>query len=82
MKLTAFAVTVCLIGICTAGRILLDKIKVEISDEVQDLEVQGSEKLESYPVPTEVPPHFIQIKAGSEEVRYPLYRRIFIHKVK
>jgi hypothetical protein len=71
-----------LIGICTAGRILLDKIKVESSEEVRDPEVQESEKLESYSVPTEVPPHFVQIKAGSEEVRCPYYRSIFNHQVK
>jgi hypothetical protein len=71
MKLIAFTVTIYLIGICTAGRISLDKIKVEITEEVQDPEVQESEKLEFYSVPAEVPPHFIQIKAGSEEVRYP-----------
>jgi hypothetical protein len=61
---------------------LLDKIKLESCEEVQDPEVQESEKLEPYPVPTEVPPHFIQIKAGSEEVRLSYYRSIFNHQIK
>jgi hypothetical protein len=71
-----------LIGICSAGRILLDNIKLESPEEVQDPEVQESEKLEPYPVPTEVLPHLIQIKAGSKEVRFPYYRSIFRHQVK
>jgi hypothetical protein len=66
-----------LIRISSAGRILLDKIKLESSEEVRDPEVQESEKLEPSPVPTEVPPHFIQIKAGSKEVRFPYCRNIF-----
>jgi hypothetical protein len=69
MKLITFAAAIYLIGICTAGGILLDKIKVEVSEEVQDSEAQEPEKLESNSVPAEVPLHFIQIKAGSEEVR-------------
>ncbi|PNF34914.1 Molybdopterin synthase catalytic subunit [Cryptotermes secundus] len=45
------------------SKILLDKIKLESSEEVRVPDVQ-----EPYPVPTEVPPHFIQIKAGCKEI--------------
>lgn len=69
-------------GICSAGGILLDKIKLESSEEVRVPDVQESAKLEPYPVPTEVPPHFIQIKAGCKEVRFPYYRSIFNNQVK
>jgi hypothetical protein len=60
--------------ICTAGGILLDKIKVESSEEMQERVVEGFESQESHSVATVVPPHFIQIKAGSEEVRFQFYR--------
>lgn len=61
-----------------ADRILLNKIKVESSEEIQELE--GEEEFEnqkSHSVTTVVPPHFIQIKAGSEEVRCLYCRSMF-----
>jgi len=39
-------------------------------------EAGGSEKRECQSVASAVPAHFIQIKAGSEEVRYLCYRSI------
>jgi hypothetical protein len=56
---------------------LLDKVKVESSEEMQEPEVEESENQELHSVAAVVPPHFIQIKAGSEEVRYLYYRSMF-----
>jgi len=39
-------------------------------------EAVGSEKQECQSVASDVPTHLIQIKAGSEEVRYLCYRSI------
>jgi hypothetical protein len=66
-----------MIGICTADRMMLNKIKVESSEEMGEAEVGESEKQESHSVLAEVPPHFIQIQAGCEEVRCLYYRNIF-----
>ncbi|XP_021926052.1 molybdopterin synthase catalytic subunit isoform X2 [Zootermopsis nevadensis] len=52
-----------------SDRILLNKIKVESSEEIQELEGEEEFKNQkSHSVTTVVPPHFIQIKAGSEEI--------------
>jgi hypothetical protein len=63
-----------MIGICTADRILLDKVKVESSEDMQEVEIEDSENRESHSVAAVVPSHYIQIKAGSEEVRCLYYR--------
>lgn len=57
--------------ICIADTPLLDKIKEELPEEVREQdEAGGYEKQEYKSVASDVPTHFIQIKAGSEEVRY------------
>jgi hypothetical protein len=66
------------IVICTADRLLLDKIKEELPEQVREQDEAGeSEKQECQSVASDVPPHFIQIKAGSEEVRCLYFRSIF-----
>lgn len=61
--------------ICIADTPLLDKIKEELPEEVREQdEAGGSEEKECQSVASDVPTHFIQIKAGSEEVRYLCYR--------
>lgn len=63
--------------ICIADTPLLDRIKEELPEEVREQdEAGGSEKQECQSVASDVPTHFIQIKAGSEEVRYLCYRSI------
>lgn len=52
-----------------SDRLLLDKIKEELPEQVREQDEAGeSEKQECQSVASDVPPHFIQIKAGSEEI--------------
>jgi hypothetical protein len=72
-----------LIGICTADRPLLDKIKEELPEEVREQDEAGEfEKQECQSVVSDVPPHFIQVKAGSEEVRCVYYRSMSNNYIK